>query len=165
MWELDYKESRELKNWCFLAVVLEKTLVIPLDGKEIKPVNPKGNHAWIFMRTGCWSWSSKTLATWCKELAHWGRLWCWERLKAGREGDDRGWDGWMASPTQWTRVWANPRRQWRTGKPVVLWSVGLQRVRHDWVTEQQQPPLRVIYLRVCCFIFYLFYNSTFGCSE
>ena len=55
----------------------------------------------------CWSWSSDTLATWCKELTHWKRPWCWERLRAGREGDDRGWDGWMASPTQWTWVWAN----------------------------------------------------------
>ena len=64
------------------------------------------------------------------------RPWCWERLKAGK-GDDRGWDGWMASLTQWTWVWTNSRRWWRTGKPVVLQSMGLQRVRHDWATEQQ----------------------------
>ena len=55
----------------------------------------------------CWSWSSNTLATWCKELTHWKKSWCWERLKAGGEGDDRGWDGWTASPAQWTWVWAN----------------------------------------------------------
>ena len=64
------------------------------------------------------------------------RPWCWERLKAGK-GDDRGWDGWMASLTQWTWVWTNSRRWWRTGKPVVLQSMGSQRVRHDWATEQQ----------------------------
>ena len=61
-----------------------------------------------------------------------------ERLKAGGEGGDRGWDGWMASPTQWTWVWASSGRWWRTGKPGVLQSMGLQRVGHNWVTEQQQ---------------------------
>ena len=87
----------------------------------------------------CWSWSSNTLATWCKELTHWKRSWCWERLRAGGEGGGRGWDGWMASKTQWPWVWANYRRQWRTGKPEVLQSTGLQRDRHDWATEQQNP--------------------------
>ena len=66
----------------------------------------------------CWSWSSNTLATGCKELTHWKRPWCWERLKAG-EGDDLGWDGWMASPTQWTWVWVSSGTWWRTGKPGV----------------------------------------------
>ena len=55
----------------------------------------------------CWSWSSNTLATWCEELTHWKSPWCWERVRAGGEGDGRGWDGWMASPTQWTWIWAN----------------------------------------------------------
>ena len=64
-----------------------------------------------------WCWSSNTLTTWCKELNHWKRPWCWERLKAGGEGDDGGWDGWMASPTQWTWVWASFRIWWWTGKP------------------------------------------------
>ena len=83
----------------------------------------------------CWSWSPNTLATWCKELTHWKRLWCWEGLKAGGEGDDRRWDGWMASPTWWTRVWASSGSWWRTGRPGVLQSMGSQRVEHDWVTE------------------------------
>jgi len=74
------------------------------------------------------------LATWCEELTHWARLWCWKRLKAG-EGDDRGWDGWMASPTQWTWVWVNSRSWWWTGRPGVLWFMGSQRVGHDWATE------------------------------
>ena len=65
------------------------------------------------------------------------RPWCWGRLKAGGEGDDRGWDGWMASPTWWTWVWVNSRRWWWTGRPGVLQSMGLQRVGHDWATEQQ----------------------------
>ena len=66
---------------------------------------------------------------------HWERHWCWERLKARGEGDDRGWDGWVASPTQWTWVWVNSGRWWWTGRPGVLQSIGLQRVGHDWVTE------------------------------
>ena len=81
------------------------------------------------------SWNSNTLATCCEELTHWKRPWCWERLKVGGEGDDRGWDGWMASLTRWTWVWANSR-SWRwTGRPGMMQSIGLQRVGHDWVTE------------------------------
>ena len=71
----------------------------------------------IHWRDWCWGWSSSTLATWCEELTHWKRPWCWEGLKAGGEGDDRGWDGWMASPIQWTWVWASSRSWWWTGKP------------------------------------------------
>ena len=93
---LDHKKA-VLNNWCFWTVVLEKTLESPLDHKEIKPVSPRGNYSWIFIERRCWSWSSNTLATWCRELTHLKRPWCWERLKAGGEGDDRGWDGWVAS--------------------------------------------------------------------
>ena len=85
----------------------------------------------------CWSWNFNTLATWWEELTHWKRPWCWERLKAGGEGNDRGWDGWMASLTQWTWVWASSRSWWWTGKPGMLQSMGSQRVRHDWVTEKK----------------------------
>ena len=76
-----------------------------------------------------------TLATWCKELTHWKRPWCWERLKVGEEGDDRGWDYWMASRTQWTWVWVNSGSWWWTGRPGVLQSMGWQRFGHDWATE------------------------------
>ena len=82
-----------------------------------------------------WCWSSNTLSTWCEELTHWKRPWCWERLRAGGEGDDRVSDGWMASPTQWTWVWISSGSWWWTGKPGVLQSMGSQRVGHDWVTE------------------------------
>ena len=74
-------------------------------------------------------------ATSCEELAHWKRLWCWEGLGAGGEGDDRGWDGWMASLTQWTWVWANSGSWWWTGRPGVLRFMGSQRVGHNWATE------------------------------
>ena len=79
-----------------------------------------------------------TLATWCKEAAQWKRPWSWERLRAGGERDNRGWDGWMASLIQQTWVWASSGRWWRTGTPGVLQSLGLQRVGHDQATEQQQ---------------------------
>ena len=69
------------------------------------------------------------------KLTHWKRPWCWERLRAGGEGDDRRWDGWMASPTQWRWVWVNSRSWWWTGRPGVLWSMESWRVRHDWATE------------------------------
>ena len=88
----------------------------------------------VHWKDWCWRWNSNSLATWCKKLTHLKRPWCWERLRAG-EGDNRGWDGWMASPTQWTWVWANSRSWWRTGRPGVLQSMGLRTVRHDWVIE------------------------------
>ena len=75
------------------------------------------------------------MATSCEELTHWKRLWCWEGLGAGGEGDDRGWDGWMASLTRWTWVWVSSRSWWWTGRPGVLQSMGSQRVGHDWATE------------------------------
>ena len=134
MQNLDHKKGWELKNWCFRIVVLKKTLESPLECKEIKPVNPKGNQYFLNIYRKEWCWSSKTLATWCKELTHWQRPWCWEWLKAGEGEGDRGWDGWMVSPTQWTWIWANFGREWRAGKPSVLQSMGLPRVGHDWVT-------------------------------
>ena len=104
MWELDYKESWAPKNWCFWTLVLEKTLESPLDCKESQPVHPKGNQSWIFIgRTDFEAETPNTLATWYEELTHLKRPWCWERLKMGGEGDNRRWDGWMASPTQ--RTW------------------------------------------------------------
>ena len=81
------------------------------------------------------SWNSNTFATWCKEPTHLKTPWCWERLSAEGEEDDRGWDSWMASPTQWTWVWASFGSWWWTGMPCVLQSMGSQRVRHDWATE------------------------------
>ena len=271
MWELDYKESWALKNWCFWTVVLEKTLESPLDYKEIQPVHPKGDQSWIFIgrtdteaensilwspdaknwltgkdfdagndwrweekRTtenemvewltdsmdmslskfqelvidreawhaavhgvakswtrlsnwtelmcGCeslkaecrridafelwcwkiplrvpwtarrsnqlilkksflnihwkdWCWSFKTLATWCEELTHWKRPWCWERLKAGGEGDDRGWNDWMASLTWWAWVWVSSGSWWWTRRPGLLQFMGSQRGRHNSATE------------------------------
>ena len=88
----------------------------------------------VHWKDWCWSWNSNILATWCEELTLLKRPWRWERLRAG-EGDDRGWDGWMASPTQWTWVWVISRSWWWTERPSMLQSIGSQRVGHDWVTE------------------------------
>ena len=103
--------------------------------KEIKPVHPKGNQSWIFIgRTHA---EAEAPIPWLsEELSHWKRPWCWERLKkAGGEGDNRGWDGWMASLTQWTWVWASSGSYWWAGKAGVLQFMVLQRVRCNWVTE------------------------------
>ena len=135
MSELDHKESWVLKNWCFWTMVLEKALESPLDFKEIQPVHPKGDPSWVFIgRTDA---EAETLILWPpgEELTHWKRPWCWERLKVGGEGGDRGWDGWMASPTQWTWVWVNSGSWWWTGRPGTLQFMGSQRVGHDWATE------------------------------
>ena len=91
------------------------------------------------------SWNSNTLATSCEELTHWKRPRGWEGLWAGREGDDRGWDGWMASPTQWAWVWVNSRSLWLTGRPGMLRFMGLQRVRHDWATELNWTELKGLF--------------------
>ena len=95
--ELDHKENWALKNWCFWTMVLEKTLESPLDCKEIQPVNPKGYQPWIFI--GRADAEAETPVLWPPDVKCWfiGEDWCWERLKAGREGDDRGQAGWMAS--------------------------------------------------------------------
>ena len=100
----------------------------------------------IHWKDWCWSWNSNTLAPWCKEYTHWKRPWCWERLNAEGEGDDEGWDGWMTSPTQQTCVWVSSGSWWWTGKPGMVQSMRLQRVRHNWVTEQQQQSV------CCCFM-------------
>ena len=100
MWELDCEENWALKNGCFWTVVLEKTLESPLDCKEIQPVHPKEISSESSLEGLMLNWSSNILATWCEELTHLKRPWCWGRLKVGGEGDDREWDGWMASPTQ-----------------------------------------------------------------
>ena len=89
----------------------------------------------VIWKDWCWGWNSSILATSCEELTHWKRPWCWEGLGAGGEGDDRRWDGWMASPTRWTWVWVKSGSWWWTGRPGVLRFMWLQRVRHDWVTE------------------------------
>ena len=108
--------------------MLEKTLERPLDSKEIKPVSPGKSVLNIHWKDWCWSWSCSTLATWCEDLSHRKRPWSWEGLKAGGEEDYRGWDGCMASMIPWMCL---SKLQWWTGRPGVLWSMGLQVVGRD----------------------------------
>ena len=116
----------------------------------------------IYWKDWWWRWNSNTLATRCKELTHLKRSWCWGRLKSGGEGDNRGWDGWMASPTQRTWVWASFGSWWWTGKPGVLQSMGSQRVRHDWTTKLNWTDYSSV------FMYYIFFinssvNGHLGC--
>ena len=103
MWELNHKEGWSLKNLCFWAVVLENTLESPLDCKEIQSVHPNGDQSWIFIRKTDAEAKSPILGP-PDVLIHYKRPWFWERLNTGEERDRRGWDGWKASPTQWTWV-------------------------------------------------------------
>ena len=136
MWELDCEESWVPKNCCFWTVVLEKTLESPLDCKEIQPVHSKGDQSWVFIgRTDA---EAETPILWPPHGKGWligkdcdaGR-----EGGAGGEGDNRGWDSWMASQTWWTWVWVNSGSWWWTGGPGVLQFMGSQRVGHDWATE------------------------------
>ena len=136
MWELDYKESWAQKNWCFWTEVLEKTLESPLDCKEIESVHPKGNQSWVF--TGRTDVEAETSVLWLPDMKSWligkdpdsGKDW-------GQEGKglNRGWDGWMASPTQWTWFWVDSRSWWWTWRPGMLRFMGSLRVPPNWATE------------------------------
>ena len=144
MWELDCEESWAPNNWCFLTVVLEKTLESPSDAREIQPFHPKGDQSWVFIgRTDLEAKAPINLATSCEELTHWKRPWHWERLRAGEEGDNRGWDGGMVSLTQWTWVWVNSGSWWWAERPGVLQFMGSQRVGRDWVSEMNWTELKL----------------------
>ena len=109
------------KSWTRLSDWTELNLRVPWTTR-------RSNRS-ILKKTRCWSWSSNTLATWYEELTHWKRPWCWERLKAGREGDDRAWDGWMASQTWCSWAWVSSTGSWWwTGKTGMLQPLGL----HSW---------------------------------
>ena len=132
-WTIRKLEHRRIG--AFWTVVLKKTLESPLECKEIQPIHPKGNQSLIFIGRTEAEAETPILSPPCEDLTHWKRPWCWEGLKAGGEGDDRGWDGWMSSPTGWTWVSASSGSWWWTGKPGVLQSMWLQRVRHVWATD------------------------------
>ena len=133
MWELDCEaEHRKIgvfKLWCL------RLLKVPWNARRSNQSILKEIGPGCSLGDWCWSWNSNTLATSCEELTRWKSPWCWEGLGAGGEGDNRGWDGWMASPTRWAWVWVNSGSWWWTGRPGVLRFMGSQRVRHDWATE------------------------------
>jgi len=136
MWELDHKESWVQKNWCFWTVVLEKTLENPLDSEENKPVNPEGNQSWILI--GRTDVEAEDPILWPLGVKNWligkdpdaGEDWRQEE-KGTTEDEMVGWQ----SLAQWMWVWVNSGSWWWTGRPGVLQSMGLQRVRQGWATE------------------------------
>ena len=136
-WELDCEEGWAPKNWCFWTAMLEKTLESPLGCKRSNQSILKKNQCWLF--TGRTDAKAETPILWPPHAKIWligkdsdaGKDWGQE------EKGLTGWDGWMASLTQWTWVWANSRRQWSSGKPGVLQFMALQRIGHDLATEQQ----------------------------
>ena len=124
-WTVKKAERRRIdafELWCW-----KRLLRVPWTAR-------RSNILGVHWKDWCWSWNSNTLATSREELTHWKRLWCWEGLGAGGEGDDRGWDGWMASPTRWIWVWVNSRSWWWTGRPVhAIHGVAKSRTRlSDW---------------------------------
>ena len=124
-WRID-----DFELWCWRRLLRDPWAARRSNQSILKEIS-----AGVHWKDWCWSWNSSSLATSCEELTHWKRPWCWEGLGAGGEGDDRRWDGWMASPTRWTWVWINSGSWWWTGRPGVLQFMGSQRVGLDRVTE------------------------------
>ena len=138
-WTIKKAECRRIdafELWCWRRLLRVPWTARRSNQSILKEISPDDSSEGLMQKL-----KLQSLATWCEEPTHWKRLWCWERLKAGGEGDDRGWDGWMASLTQWTWVWANSGSLWWTGKPGVLQSMGLQSWTwlSDWteVTNEQ----------------------------
>ena len=130
-WTIKKAECQRIdvfKLWCW-----RRLLRAPWTAKRSNQSTLRKSNLEYYWQDWCWSWRSR-----CKQLTHWESPWCWERLRAEREEGVRGWDGWMASPMQWTWTWANFGRWWGTGRHGVLQSMGLQRVGHNWATEWQQ---------------------------
>ena len=131
MWELDYKESRAPKNWCFW--IGEALLRVPWTARRsnqsiLKQISPGCSLEGLMLKL-----KLQYFGHFIQRVDSLEKTWCWEELGAGGEGDDRGWDGWLPSPTQWTWVWVNSGSWWWTEMPGVLWFMGSQRVGHNWV--------------------------------
>ena len=129
-WTIQKAEHQRIDTfelWCWRRLLRVPWTARRSNQSTVKEISPD-----ILWKDWCWSWNSNTLATWCEELTHLKRPRCWERSKVGRDGENRGLDGWMASLTQWTWIWVISRSWWQTGRPGVLPSMGSQRVGHNW---------------------------------
>ena len=125
-WTIKKAEQRRIdafELWCWRRLLRVPWTARRSNQSILKDISPEYSLEGLMLKL-------PYFATWCEELTQWKRPWCCERLRAGGEGDNTGWDGWMASPTQWTWIWANSGRQWRTGKPGTLQFMGLQRIGH-----------------------------------
>ena len=132
-WNINKAEHQSIgafEPWCWRRLLWVPWTARRSNKSILKEISPEYSLEGLMLKL--------KLQYWCKELTHWKRPWWWERLRAGGEGGDRGWDGWMALLTQWTWVWAKSGRWWRTEKPGVLQFMGSQRVAHDLANEQQQ---------------------------
>ena len=135
MWELDHKENWVPKNWCFWTWCWRRLLRVPWTARRSnqsiwKEISPRCSLKGLMLKL-----KLQYFGHLMQRVDSLERFWCWEGLGAGGEGDDRGWDGWMASPTWWTWVWVNSGSWWWTGRPGMLQFMELQRVGHDWATE------------------------------
>ena len=135
MWELEYKESWTLKNWYFWTVMLEKTLESPLDREDIQPVHPKGISPEYSLEGLMLELKLPYSVHLMRRTDSFEKTLMLGKIEGGGQGDNSGWDGWMASPTQWTWVWVSSRSWWWMGRPGMLQSMGSQRVGLDWATE------------------------------
>ena len=136
MWELDCEEGWAPKNWCFWTMVLERLLRVPWTARRsnqsiLKEISPGCSLEGLMLKLKLQYFGHLMRTVDSDE-----RLWCWEGLGAGGEGNNRGWDGCMASSTQWTWVWVNSGSWWWTGRPGMLQSMVSQRVGHDWATKR-----------------------------
>ena len=126
----EHRRIDAFEMWCWRRLLRVPWTVRRSNQSILKEINPGCSLEGLMLKQ-----NSNTLATWWEELTHWKRPWCWERLRAVGEGDNRGWDGWMASPTWWTWVWVDSGSSWWTGRLGVLHFMGLQRVGHNWVAK------------------------------
>ena len=135
LWELDHKEGRAPKNWCFWTVVRRRLLRVPWTARRwnqsiLRVITLRAINLNIHWKD--WCWSANILIIWCEQTIYWKSPWCWEGLRAEGEEDVRGWYDWVASPMQWTWTWANSwGKWWGTGSSGMLQSLGLQGVRHN----------------------------------
>ena len=128
--KVEHQRVNAFELWCWRRLLRVPWTARRSNQSILKEISPECSLEGLMLKL-----KLQYFGTWCKELTHWKRPWCWERLKAGGEGDDWGWDGWMASLTWRTWVWTHSRSWWWTGKPGMLQSMGLQRVGDDWATE------------------------------
>ena len=156
--KVEHQRTDAFELWCWRRL-LESL------GQQEDPTSPSYRKSVlnIHWKDWCWSWNSNILAPRCEELIHSKRPWSWERLKVGGEGDNRGWDGWMESPTQWTWVWVNSGSQWWTGGPGMLQSMESQRVGNDSATELNWR--HNLDFSLCCFYWSMRGGSNFSYSK
>ena len=141
--ELSTEGLNAFKLWCWRRLLRVPWTVRRLNQSILKEINREYSLEELMLKL-----KLHILATWCEELTHWKRPWCWEKLKAGGKGGNKGWDGWMAALTQWTWVWGNSERQWWTEKPGMLQFMGSQRIGHALASGQRQKQVEILNNRI-----------------